>query len=88
MLDGGEAEMGLSLAFEPSPDPSTPTRPRYLAHARRKIQPSPPPLAGAFAHTVASLARSASSFMAHAAAASSPCKAWEQRLCERHSCDI
>ena len=85
MLDDGETEKSLVLAFEPSSDPSLPTRPR---DARRKIQPSPPTLAGAFAHTVASLARSASSFMAHAAAASSPCKALEQRLCERHSCDI
>ena len=34
MLDDGEAETGLALAFEPSPDPSTPTRPRHLSYAR------------------------------------------------------
>ena len=82
MLDDGEAETGLALAFEPSPDPSTPTRPRHLSDApplRRacKIRPShPPTLAGAFAHTAASLAFSASSFATHAAAASSSCERW------------
>ena len=78
MLDDGEAETGLALAFEPSPDPSTPTRPRHLSYTRMcKIRPPhPPTLAGAFAHTAASLAFSASSFATHAAAASSSCERW------------
>ena len=78
MLDDGEAEMGLVLAFEPSPNHSTPTRPRHLSYAwATKIRPShPPTLAGAFAHTAASRAFSASSFATHAAAASSPYERW------------
>ena len=76
MLDDGEAEMGSALAFEPSPDPSTPTRPRHLSHARAQDPTLAPTLAGAFAHTAASLAFSASSFATHAAAASSSCERW------------
>ena len=79
MLDDGEAETGLALAFEPSPDPSIPTRPRHLSYTRVQDPAPAPTLAGAFAHTAASLAFSASSFATHAAAASSPCKAWEQK---------
>ena len=76
MLNNGEAEIGLALAFEPSPNPSTPTRPRHLSYAHAQDPPLAPTLAGAFAHTAASLAFSASSFATHAAAASSPCERW------------
>ena len=72
---------GLVLAIKPSLDScSTPTDPRHLAYAR--VPPLRHPytlalnttLAGASAHTAASLDCSASSFTAHAAAASSPCR--------------
>ena len=78
VLDDGGAGTALVLASEPKPQPSAPTRPRHLSYAwATKIRPShPPTLAGAFAHTAASLAFSASSFATHAAAASSSCERW------------
>ena len=42
MLDDGEAKTGLALAFEPSPDPSTPTRPRHLSYTRAQDPPLVP----------------------------------------------
>ena len=39
MLDDREAETGLALAFEPSPDPSTPTRPRHLSYTCARFAP-------------------------------------------------
>ena len=76
MLDDGQAEIGFVLSFEPSPEPSTPPRPRHLSYARMQDPALAPTLAGAFAHTAASLAFSASSFATHAAAASSSCERW------------
>ena len=75
MLDDGQAKTGLALAFEPQPNP----RPRpalATSHTRVQDLPLAPTLAGALAHTEASLALSASSFATHAAAASSSCERW------------
>ena len=75
VLDDGGAETALVLASEPRPELCTPTCPRHLSYMRED-SPLAPTLAGAFAHTAASLAFSASSFATHAAAASSSCERW------------